>query len=685
MTRPLCLICLVLIAATTASADLTREERHTQFEACFDFASLVKGGSITPNWLDDGARFWYADGGTFYEVDTATGASRAISDPRVPEEEPTLKSEREPSQSMEVSSPDGTRVAVIREFNLYVEAVDGSTSTGLTQDGSDGHAWATYGAQWSPDGTHLAVLRFDERGLPTLPMVDWLDPDLPVERVPYPTAGRPRYKTSLAMVDVAANRIIPVTLDGHPEDGLNTLGWTPDGRELLVIRFDRVMQRQDLLAISWDGRVRAIITERSKTFIDGLAAASLMPNYHHSVDTDTFLWLAQRDGYHHLDLYRYDGTRVRALTRGDWLVVRPVAVDNDRGWVYFLAQSDSAGPYDRHLCRVGLDGRDFQQLTEASGRHAVHLSPDFQYFIDNHSDADRPPSADLRRTDGTFVAKLASADISALDTMGYASPERIVVKAADGRSDVSCAMYLPPDFDPGRHYPVIEVIYAGPQWPVVPRRFAPGEYGDTAAALARLGYITVIIDSPGTAGRGKAYQDAVFEKLGQIEIPDHVAALRNLAATRPWMDLDRVGVHGKSWGGYFTLRAMLQAPGFYKVGVASSAVVDLVTTADSPVVPYLGLPSDNPEAYAAASCLLAAGQLQGRLLITIGTSDGNTPFAQSMQMLDAFTQEGKDVDLVVFPGQHHWLQGESFLRWQRALRDYFEVHLPVDVSGATSN
>ncbi|MBW2704630.1 MAG: prolyl oligopeptidase family serine peptidase, partial [Deltaproteobacteria bacterium] len=299
-----------------------------------------------------------------------------------------------------------------------------------------------------------------------------------------------------------------------------------------------------------------------------------------------------------------------------------------------------------------------------------------RYFVDNHSDANRPPRADLRSTDGALIAELTRADISALDAMGYAPPERMMVKAADGKSDVCCALYTPADFDPTRSYPVIEVIYGGPQWHVVPRKFAAGETGNTAAALARLGYVTVIIDSPGTAGRGKVYQDAVFEKLGQIEIPDHVAALRNLAATRPWMDLERVGIHGKSWGGYFTIRAMLQAPEFYKVGVASSAVVDLVTTADSPVVPYLGRPADNPESYAAANCIPLADQLQGELLMTIGTSDRNTPFAHSMQMLSAFIEAGKDVDLLVLPGQHHWLQGKSFLRWQRGLRDYFEDHLP---------
>ncbi|NCQ33676.1 prolyl oligopeptidase family serine peptidase [bacterium] len=162
------------------------------------------------------------------------------------------------------------------------------------------------------------------------------------------------------------------------------------------------------------------------------------------------------------------------------------------------------------------------------------------------------------------------------------------------------------------------------------------------------------------------------------EPTQHVAALKKLAADGPWMDLGRVGVHGKSWGGYFTLRALLQAPEFYKVGVASASPVDLATTAESAVVPYMGLPEDAAEAYGIADCLPLADRLQGDMLLTIGTSDRNTPFGQSMRMLDAFQAAGKDMDLVVFPGENHWLQGASYERWKRALREYFLEHLPPD-------
>ena len=207
MTRLICLICLILISATTASADLTLEERHTQFEACFDFASLVKGGSVTPNWLDDGARFWYAAGDTFFEVDTATGESRAVNDPRVPKEEPEQNSIREPSPSLEIPSPDGTLVAVIREFNLYIEAADGISSTCITHDGIEDHAWVTYGAQWSPDGAQVAFLRMSHLTATNEFMVGIADVQTGTEKI-------------LAKV---GNRLC------------YGIRWSPDGRRLAMI------------------------------------------------------------------------------------------------------------------------------------------------------------------------------------------------------------------------------------------------------------------------------------------------------------------------------------------------------------------------------------------------------------------------------------------------------------------
>jgi dipeptidyl aminopeptidase/acylaminoacyl peptidase len=652
------------------AAGISDEVRNTRFHACFEFGSLVDGGTVTPIWLEDGD-FWYRNPeGQTLRVDPESGATVEYS----PADEDGA------TEAGGLASPDGEYLALIIDFDLWILRADGTDSLRVTENGTAEQPWISWGVSWSPNGRYLAIERYDTRGTPSIPIVDWLDPDAPVERVPSTQSREPTPQGTMFVVDTHDLAIQKVSDDDvSDESSYINLGWVPQTNELLFVRFDRPMRSKILFAADPEtGALRTLITEQRETFVDGLAATSLLEHYLNPVDDETFIWLSERDGFHHLYLHRYDGTLVRQLTRGAFPVVSVEAVDSDNGFVYFTAKPDPQDRTSQHICRVSLDGGEFEQLSSDSGRRRAHFAPDYSCFVENHSDLDRPPRALLRRADGSVVVELEQADISTLEEWDWTAPQRTMAKAADGESEVFCAIYLPPEFNPTLKYPVVELIYAGPQWMIVPRRFVAGEYGDTAAAFAQLGYVAVILDSPGTAGVGKDYQDAVYGRLGQIEIPDHVAALKDLASTRPWMDLDRVGIHGKSWGGYFVLRAMLQAPGFYKVGVASSAVADLATTLNTPVVPYLGLPSENPEGYAAADCLPIAGQLQGELLITIGTADQNTPFGQSMRILKAFTEADKDVEVLVFPGEHHWLQGKTFSRWQRALRDFFREHLPPE-------
>jgi dipeptidyl aminopeptidase/acylaminoacyl peptidase len=731
--KRLLLFVLLITAAATTVAEPTADERYFAY---WDMGSLVRGGRVAPRWIDGGPGFWFARGADaareilivdadsstprpLFDVDRLRGALTAVlgeapAGSGVPfadftfvdhgasvrfdvsarsfvlrlsdyslAEEPSAESVgpiHPPSDSFEVPSPDGSRIAVLRGTDLWVQSSTDDEARQLTDDGEDEWFWETWNASWSPDGRYLAAPKLDIRGLPTIPLVDWRDPDAPVERVESPRCDSARYGLVFHVIDLRTGerREVPTGDLDQPEP--HPVGWLEASNELLLIAFDRRMRNQRLLAFDpATGAMRAIVSEHSDTFIDGQAYYAMIDGYHTPLgDGERFVWLSQRDGYHHLYLYRYDGTLERRLTGGDFPVVRVVDVDVDGGTVWFLAQPGRDHPFARHLCRVGLDGSGFRVLTEGTGRHAPVLSPDFSRFVDVYSDIDRPAVSELLDADGRRLAELDRADLSDLEPFGWTPPRLAEVPALADGLNCYAAIYLPPHFDPSRKYPVIEVIYAGALWPIVPHRFPAGEYGDTAAALSQLGYVTVIIDAPGTAGLSKAHQDAVFGRVGVSEIPEHVAALKTLAAERPWMDLERVGVHGKSWGGYFTLRAMLQAPEFYKVGVASASPVDLTTTAESAVVPYMGLPEDAPEAYETANCLPLADRLDGDLLLTIGTADRNTPFGQSMRMIAAFQEAGKDVDLVVFPGEHHWLQGSAYERWKRALRDHFLEHLPPE-------
>jgi len=260
-------------------------------------------------------------------------------------------------------------------------------------------------------------------------------------------------------------------------------------------------------------------------------------------------------------------------------------------------------------------------------------------------------------------------------------PEEFVVKAADKKTELYGVLYKPHDFDPSRNYPVVDFIYAGPQTTVVPRSFADVR-GLHPQALAQLGFITFVVDGRGTPERGKEFQDVVYGNVGRNEIPDHVAALRQLSERRPYMDLGRVGILGHSYGGYFALRAILMAPDVYHAAVSSAPVADLAETPANGIEPYLGLPQNNREGYEYAANLRLASSLGGKLLLIIGTSDDDVRFSSAMKIADALIRANKPYDLVVLPEQPHSLvrMGSAYAYWQETVRRYFQECLRPEES-----
>jgi dipeptidyl aminopeptidase/acylaminoacyl peptidase len=256
-------------------------------------------------------------------------------------------------------------------------------------------------------------------------------------------------------------------------------------------------------------------------------------------------------------------------------------------------------------------------------------------------------------------------------------PEEFVVKAADGRTDLYGLLYKPPDFDPSKKYPVIEWIYAGPWTTVVPRRFT--DYaGVEAQSLARLGAVVFVVDARGTPGRDREFQDVVVGNLGRHEIPDHVATLRQLAEEHPYMDTNRVGVFGGSWGGYFALRAMLLAPDVYHVGVAVKPARDIADYYADYIEPYMGLPKSSPEGYAYGSNTRLVQNLKGKLLLIHGTGDAEAPFSGTMKMVDALMRAGKYFDLIVVPDENHFpMRGRHAEYLREAIRRHFQKHLEL--------
>ncbi len=583
---------------------------------------------------------------------------------------------------MELFSPNRRWLAGVREYNLWLRSTYDGRSVQITTDGVKDYEWdiQRQGARWSPDSFKLAVKKLNYRKVPKIPVVHWLQPTAEVDWVrpesSFTTteAGAPLPVIELFVVDILSKRQVRIDTGKELDQHLHIVGWWRDGSELLFLRANRELKTVELMAADpVNGSTRVVLTETQKTFVSGIGLFYAVESMFSQLeDEKKFIWMSERSGWYHLYLYDRDGNLIRQLTKGDFPVVSIEAVDEKAGWVYFTAHGERKRPYDTHLYRVSLEGKEFTRLTEGTGRHDIQVSPSNAFFLDTHSSIDRPPAVELRRADGALLQTLSKASVDALKELQWIPPEEFVVKAADGKTALYGALYKPYDFDPNKKYPVIEVIYAGPHVAVVQRSFVPQEPAANALTLAQLGFITFMVDGRGTPERGKEFQDLVYGNIGRHEIPDHVATLKQLAEKHPYMDLGRVGITGHSFGGYLTIRSMLLAPDVYHVGVASAPVVDPYYGNAMEV--YLGLPQNNKEGYEYASNLRLARNLKGRLLLIVGTLDA-IPFSSTMKMSEAFIRAGKPYDLLVLPEQDHFPSGASGRYWDDVTRWYFQEHL----------
>ena len=709
-----------------------QSEREAMYYRYLEFPSYVKGGSIEPHWMADGSSFWYAEGApgntVIYKVNPKVNAKTPLFDTALVRQELTTVLGHEPPykglpfeaftfadddekaikftlenkdfmlqldsyvitqtpalsqeekkrlvpQAGDVPSPDKHWLASIKDHNIWLRSSRDDRSVALTNDGIEDYGWLvpSWGDRnwWSPNSLKLAAKKVDSRKVVKMPIVHWLQPTEEVTWDYYPIAGGTVAQIELLVVDVLSKKQVPVGAGPWPNEEIYILGWPADSSELWFVRSDREYKKFELVAANpTTGVTRVLLSETRETFVNGwdFSRTSLMTFLEHG---KKFIWMSERDGWNHLYLFDINGKLIRQLTEGNFPVVEIISVDESVGWIYFTAHDDRNRPYDTHLYRVSLEGNGFERLTEAPGQHVIQMAPSKKFFLDTHSSPDRPPIVELRRADGTLLQILSRANIESLEELRWKPPEEFVVKAADKKTALYGVLYKPFDFDPDKKYPIIQVVYGGARIAQAVRRtFIPRLHDRWAYELAQLGFITFFVDPRGTAHRGKDFQDVFYGNIGSPEkTADYVATLEQLAAKRPYMDLGRVGIMGHSTGGYYALRAMLLAGDIYDVGVASAAPAD---GSVSPWEYYMGLPQNNKVGYELASNLPLANNLDGRLLLIVGTND--VLFSRTMKMVDALIRANKHFDFVLLPEKGHSLPRISPY-WREAIRRYFQEHL----------
>ncbi|HEY0777196.1 MAG TPA: DPP IV N-terminal domain-containing protein [Gemmatirosa sp.] len=695
-----------------ADSDYARAERYM----AWNVRPLVSLPG-RPAWLPDGrllfrpattATLANAFAGGYVVVDPAHPTPAPVSDTA------TLRTLlRAAAASPEVRdmavSPDGRRVAFVRDDNLWVRDADGGREQQLTTDGTKNYGYATDNAgwvrsgravvRWSPDSKKIATFQQDDRAVgdfylvrtSTAPRVG--HPRL--EAWKYPFVGDSAISTiRRVVIDLSGttSHVVPLQLPPDPHrstlcdhvvcgDAWVDVEWSPDASRLAFVSTSRDHKRATLrVADAATGAVRDVVDETTPTFFEsGYDVVTDRPNWRVLWGTGEVLWFSERDDWGQLYLYDLTSGRLkRQVTTGAGDVAQVLAVDERGRSVLFTAVGREAGgdPYFRHLYRASLDRAGARLLTPEDADHEVSLSPDGRNVVDSYSRPEVPPVVVLRdAATGRVTATLAHGDVSRLVATGWTPPVPFTTKARDGHTDLYGLLYRPTAFDSTRRYPVVVNVYPGPQvGSVGSRSFSPVR-GD-ARAMAELGFIVVQLDALGTPLRSKTFHAAYAADMGDNGIPDQVAAVRQLAARYAWVDSSHVGIWGHSGGGYATASAMLRFPDFFKVGVSEAGNHDNRLYEDDWGEKWTGLlvrRADGTTNYDPQANELRAAALKGHLLIAYGTADDNVPPDNSLALVDALVAANKDVDVLPLPNRRHGFGGEPYMirrRW-----DYFVRYL----------
>jgi dipeptidyl aminopeptidase/acylaminoacyl peptidase len=580
-----------------------------------------------------------------------------------PQGRPRPKPDRSPK------SPDGKWTAFVRDFNVFVRPADGA-EVQLTTDGKSGNGYDLL--QWSPDSQRLVAFRVEPGEDKEVYLVESSPSGggrAKLRSRPYPLPGDRFGAFELNLFDVAAKKQTKPMVE-RIDFGFPRLRWHRDGRHFTYEKRDRGHQRFRIVEVdAHTGDPRTIFDEPSKTFVLSPGYGGIAPHYLDS--SDEILYASERDGWRHLYLIDAKaGTIKNRLTQGDWVVRAIDYVDEKNRQVWFRGSGRVAGqdPYFVHYYRVNFDGTGLVALTEGDGSHSGSFSPDRRFLIDTYSRVDQAPIHELRRTsDGKLVCRFEQADISELRANGWEAPEVFTAKGRDGKTDIWGIICRPPKFNPGKSYPVIEHIYAGPQSAFVPKTFSSSR---RFSFLTDLGFIVVQMDGMGTQHRSKAFHDVCWHNLKDAGFADRILWHKAAARKYPHYDLTRVGIYGHSAGGQNAAAALLFHPDFYRVAVASCGCHDNRMDKASWNEQWMGYPV-GPH-YAACSNIDNAHRLRGRLFLIVGELDTNVPPESTLRFADALIKAGKDFDLLVVPGAGHSIGGSY---GERRRMDFFVRHL----------
>ena len=524
------------------------------------------------------------------------------------------------------------------------------------------------GLFWSPDGSRLAFYRMDQSMVSAYPLVHTNTRKATEEKLYYPMAGMPSHHVTLGIYDVASGKTTYIKTGEPKEKYLTNISWAPDSKTVYIAEVNREQNHMDLKAYdpATGDYIKTLFSEHNDKYIEPQWPMRFIPGR-----DKEFVWQTRRDGYTHLYRYNVDGKLLGQITRGAWEITDFLGfADGGKTIVY---SSTQLSPIDRVIASVSIDGRKTRILTPQAGWHVGQLSSDGKYLLDTYESLKNPTENRLLSVPtGKPIATLyQSKDPEA----GFINPEITfgTIKAADGVTDLHYRLLKPTNFDPAKKYPTIVYVYNGPHAQLVQNRFHAGCLG-WDLYMATKGFVIFTVDGRGSAHRGAAFEQVIHRHLGKNEMADQMKGVDFLKSL-PYVDADRIGVAGWSYGGFMTTNLMLTYPDVFKVGSAGGAVTDWARYEIMYGERYMDSPQDNPEGYKETNLSLRAGNLKGRLLLIHGTIDPTVVWQHTQLFVDACVKAGTYPDYMIYPEHKHNVLGVDRVHLNYTMARYFMDHL----------
>ena len=553
------------------------------------------------------------------------------------------------------------------QHNVHQLTKDGSREIVYGQSVHRNEFGIDKGTFWSPNGQKLAFYRMDQSMVTDYPQVNVFPRNATHEPDKYPMAGMTSHQVTVGVYDLTTDKTTYLNA-GDPTDRYFTnIAWSPDSKVIYMFELNR--DQNDCRLVSYDAttgaKIKEIYRETSDKYVEPQNPIVFLP-----WDSDLFIMQSQKDGFNHLYLYNTKGECVKQLTQGNWVVMEVLGFNQKTKSV--IIASNECHPLQRNFFAVDTKTGKRTLLDNGRGVHRGELSASGVLFYDKYTEPDVPRNIDVVNTLNKKSVRLLTA---ANPWSEYIVPqyESGSIKAADGKTDLYWRMVKPADFDPTKKYPTVVYVYGGPHahnvdasWHWASRSWE--------TYMAQKGYICFILDNRGSENRGRDFEQATFHQLGQIEMQDQMKGVDYLR-TLPYVDMNRLGVHGWSFGGFMTISLMTNYPDVFKVGVAGGPVIDWKWYEVMYGERYMGTPQNNPEGYAKASLISKAKNLKGKLQIITGYNDNTVVPQHCLSFLDACIKAGTQPDFFAYPGEEHNMRGHASVHLHERITQYFEDYL----------